>query len=50
MTAGQSMTEAIMQAAIKAAKAAIMGPGEAANPVNNAKPVHVAPRSGSPVL
>ena len=46
MAAEQSMTEAIMQAAIKATKETIMATREAENPVNNARPVHTAPRSG----
>ena len=46
----QSMTEAIMQAAIKVIKAAIMAVREVDDPVRNARSIHTAPRMGSPVL
>ena len=42
--------QAVMQAVIKAAKVAIMAIREADNLVNNAWPVHTAPRSGGPAL
>ena len=50
MAAEQSMTHAIMQAVIEATKAAIMAIREADNLVNNARPVHTGPRSGSLAL
>ena len=39
-----------MQAATEAVKAAIMTRREADYPVNNARPIHTMPWSGSPVL
>ena len=50
MAAKQSMAQAIMQAIIKATKAAIIVIWEADNPVNNARSVHITPRSGSAAL
>ena len=50
LAAEQSMTQAIMQAVIKVTKVAIMAVREAENLVNNTRPVHTVPRSGSPVL
>ena len=46
MAADQSMTQAIMQVAIEATKAVVMAVIEVDNPVNNARPIHVMPRSG----
>ena len=40
------MKVAIMQAVIKAVKAAIMAKREADNSVNNARPVHAVPQPG----
>ena len=48
MAADQGMT--VMQAVIKAAKAAMMAVREAENLVNNAIPMHTLPRSGIPAL
>ena len=50
MEAEQSMTQAIIQTRIESAKAAIMAVREVDNLVNNASPVHTAPRSGGPML
>ena len=47
MATEQSMTCAIMQVPIKATKAGIMVLREADIPLNNARPVHAVPRSGS---
>ena len=46
MAAKQSMTQAIIQAATEATKAAIKTIREADIPVNNNRPTHAAPRSG----
>ena len=50
MATEQSMTQMIMQAAIKGTKSVIMVVREADNLVNNAKPIQAMPRSSSPVL
>ena len=50
MAAEQSMTEAIMQAAIEGAKVAILTDREANNPINNARPIYAAPRLGDPTV
>ena len=50
MTAEQRMTQIKTQAAIQAAKTAIMTVRETDNLVSNARPVHTMPGSGSPVL
>ena len=50
MVAEQSMTKALMQTVIEAAKAAIMALKEADKPVSITKPVHNVPGSSSPTL
>ena len=50
MAVEQSMTQTIIQAAIKDTKAAIMAIKEADNTVNNARPIYTMPRlSGQPL-
>ena len=48
MAAEQGMIQAIMQAVTETSKADIVAIREAEKTVNNARPVHAAPRSGSP--
>ena len=50
MAAEQGKTQAIIQAAIKMSKVAILVAREAHNPAINVKTVYTAPRLGSPVL
>ena len=50
MAAEQSMTQAIIQEAIKGTKAAIIAVGEIDSSVNNARPVYAIIRSGGPTL
>ena len=50
MAAEQSMTQAIMQAMIEAAKAAIMAIRETDTPINNARLVHAVPKLGNRAL
>ena len=50
MAAEQIMTQALMQAAIEAAKAAIMKVRDVENPVNNVRSIHTTPRLGDSVL
>ena len=50
MATEESLVEAVMQAAGKAAKVAIMMVREADNLVKNARPIHIIPRSSGKVL
>ena len=50
MAAEQSMMQKIKESVIKTIKAVLMTVRDAENPVNNARPVHTAPRSGEPAL
>ena len=50
MAVEQSLTQAIMQAEIKATKADIMAIREAVDPGNNERLVHADPKSGGPAL
>ena len=50
MPAEQGMTQAITQAAIEATKTAIRAVRETYDPVNNARPMHTALRSGESTL
>ena len=50
MAAEQNMTKAIMQAAMEAAKAAIMVIKEAENSVSTAKPIQMMPKTGDLAL
>ena len=48
MAIEESMTQAIIQAVIEAAKTVTMAIIEANNPISNTRPVHATPRSGGP--
>ena len=50
MAADQSMTQAIMKAAIEATKVEVMTVREADNPANDARPIHTIPRLGVAAL